>query len=85
MSVERRYYGLTDTQNCAATSACPSNVSVPTVATTSPATNITQTTATDGGTIVSNGGATVLASGIVSGTITQSQLRNCRNRHRSNH
>jgi hypothetical protein len=49
-------------------SICLTNPTAPIVTTTTPITNITQTTATGGGTISSNGGATVTVSGIVWGT-----------------
>ncbi len=56
------------TAACTVSATFSLNPVAPTVSTTTPATNITQTSATDGGTIVSNGGATITTSGIVWGT-----------------
>jgi len=50
------------TQSCSATPAC---ASLPTLTTKTPVTNISQTTATGGGNISSNGGAVVTVSGLV--------------------
>lgn len=52
------------TANCTVTASFSSSATAPTV-TTSRVTNITQTTAASGGTITSNGGATINVSGIV--------------------